>query len=61
MEHYYYYCNKNQADKILKWKHFDNLKIKTYPHNTLNTSKGVVKSHEFSLCTLDEIKTNLED
>ena len=39
-------CNKNQADKILKWKHFDNIKIKTYPHNFLNTCKGVVKSHE---------------
>ena len=54
-------CNKNQADKILKWKHFDNIKIKTYPHNSLNTCKGVLKSHEFSLCTLDEIKTNLQD
>ena len=53
--------NKNQADKISKWKHFDNIKIKTYLHNSLNTCKGVVKSHELSLGTLDEIKTNLED
>ena len=27
-------CNKNQADEILKWKHFDDIKIKTYPHNS---------------------------
>ena len=54
-------CNKSQADEILKWKHFDNMKIKTYPHNSLNTCNGVVKSHELSLYTLDEIKTNLQD
>ena len=54
-------CYKNQAYEILKWKHFDNIKIKTYPHNSLNTCKGVVKSHELSLCTLDEMKTNLQD
>ena len=54
-------CSKNQADEILKWKHFDIIKIKTYPHNSLNTFKGVVKSHKLSLCTLDEIKTNLQD
>ena len=54
-------CSKNQADEILNWKQFDNIKIKTYPYNSLNTYKGVVKSHELSLCTLDEIKTNLQD
>ena len=53
--------NKNQSDELLKWKHFDNIKIKTYPHNSLNTYKGVMKSHKLSLCTLDEIKTNLKD
>ena len=40
--------NKNQADEILKWKHFDNIKIKTYPNSSLNTYKGVVKSQELS-------------
>ena len=54
-------CNKNQADEILKWKHFEKIKIKTYPNNSLNTYKGIVKSHELSLCTSDEIKTNLQD
>ena len=53
--------NKNQADEVLKWEYFDDLKIKTYPHNSLNTCKGVVKSHELSLCTLDEIKINLKN
>ena len=52
---------KNQSEKLLKWKHFDNIKIKTYPHNSLNTCKGVMKSYKLSLCTLDEIKTNLKD
>ena len=54
-------CNKTQADKILKWKHFDIIKIKTYSYNSLNTCKGVVRSHELSLCTLYKIKTNLQD
>ena len=53
--------NKNQSDELLKWKHFDNIKIKTYPHNSLNICKGVAKSHKLSLYTLDEIKTNLQD
>ena len=40
-------CNKNQVDDMLKWKHFDNTEIKkkNYPHNSLNTRKGVVRSH----------------
>ena len=45
-------CYKNQTDEILKWKHFD---------NSLNTCKGVVKSYELSLCSSDEIKTNLQE
>ena len=44
---------------LLKQKYFYNLKIKVYPHNTLNLSKGVVRSPDLSLCTLDEIKNNL--
>lgn len=35
------------------------LKIKAYPHTSLNSSKGVVRSPDLSLCTLDEIKNNL--
>ena len=39
---------KNQAAEILKWKHFHHIKIKTYPHISLNTCKRVVKIHELS-------------
>ena len=51
---------KSYADNLLKMKFFGNLKIKAFPHNSLNTSKGVVRSSELSLCTLDEIKTYLQ-
>ena len=44
---------------FLEQKYFHNLKIKASPHNSLNSLKGVVKSLDLSLCTLDEIKSNL--
>ena len=50
---------KTFSDLLLKQKYFYNLKIKVYPHNTRNSSKGVVRSPDLSLCTLDEIKNNL--
>ena len=42
---------KTYAENLLKLKTFFNIKIKSYPHTTLNTSRGVIKS--------SEIKTNL--
>ena len=42
-------------------KLFAGLKIKGYAHISLNTLKGVVRSSELSLCTLDEIKTHLQN
>ena len=42
--------NQNPSEK---------LKIKAYPLNSLNLSKGVVRSPDLSLCILDEIKSNL--
>ena len=33
--------------------------MKAYTYYLLNSSKGVVRSSDLSLCTLDEIKTNL--
>ena len=39
---------------------FHNLKIKTYPHKTLNKSKGVVRSAELSLCSIEEIEKELK-
>ena len=52
---------KTYADNLLKMNLFAGLKIKAYPHLSLNTSKGVVRSSELSLCTLDEIKTYLKN
>ena len=50
---------KNFSDLLLKQKYFYNLKIKVYPpHNTLNSSKGVVRRPDLSLCTLGGIKNN---
>ena len=51
---------KTYADNLLKMKTFAGLKIKAFPHLSLNSSKGVVRSSELSLCTLDEIKTYLK-
>ena len=51
---------KTYADNLLKMKTFAGLKIKAFPHISLNSSKGVVRSSELSLCTLDEIKTYLK-
>ena len=40
-------------------KTFYNLKCKTYPHEKLNTTKGVIRNRELSLATTEEIKTVL--
>ena len=37
-------------------KMFHNLKVKTYSHKTLNKSKGIVRSAELSLCSIEEIE-----
>ena len=49
-----------QSEKILKWKQFGKLNIKTYSHPTLNFSKGVIKSPDFALCFLEEIRPHLK-
>ena len=51
--------NQKQSEKILKWKQFGKLNIKTYPHPTLNFSKGVIKSPDFASCSL-EIRLHLK-
>ena len=38
---------------------FSQPKNKAYPHNALNSSKSAVRIPGLSLCTLDEIKSNL--
>ena len=50
---------KPYADILLEIKSFGGLKIKAFAHLSLNTSKGVVRSSELSLCTLDELKSHL--
>lgn len=50
---------KSQADEILKWETLNNIKIKTYLHPHLNSSKGVIKCKELANCTIEEILTNL--
>ena len=52
---------ENHANFLLKMKTFNNIKIKAYPHETLNHSKGVVRSPELSLCSIEEIKSELKN
>ena len=60
MIHYSLRWKKENVDFLLKMTMFNNIAIKTYPHKSLNTSKGVVRSKELSLCTLEEIKKELK-
>ena len=46
---------KKHAVNLIKMKTFHNV----YPHDRLNTSKGVIRSRELSLATLEEIKIAL--
>ena len=39
---------------------FYNIPVKTYLHKSLNVSKGVVRSKELSLCTIEEIKREIK-
>ena len=52
--------NQKQLEKILKWKQFGKLIIKTYPHPTLNFLKGVIKSPDLTLCSLAKIRLHLK-
>lgn len=46
----------NDADILLKTTQFDKIKIKTYPHQLLNSSKRVINISDLSLCSSEEIK-----
>ena len=39
---------------------FHTINVKTYPHKSLNINKGVVRSKELSLCTIEEIKKEMK-
>ena len=45
--------------KTLKIKTFHTTKCRAYPHEKLNTSKGVIRSRELALATEDEIASAL--
>ena len=45
--------------KTLKIKTFHTTKCRAYPHEKLNTSKGVIRSRELALATEDEIASTL--
>ena len=51
---------RKRADFLLKMTKFHTINVKTYHHKSLNISKGVVKSKELSLCTIDEIKKEMK-
>ena len=51
---------RKHADFLLKMTKFHNISVKTYPHKSLNVSKGVVRSKELSLCTIEEIKREIK-
>ena len=52
-------AKKTFSDLLREQKYFHNQKIKAYSHNFLNSSKGVIRSPDLSLCRLDEIKNNI--
>ena len=52
--------NQKQSEKIVRWKEFGKLNIKTSPHPTLNFSKGVIKSPDLASCSLEEIRLHLK-
>ena len=46
-------AKKKNADFLLKMTRFHNTVIKTHLHKSLNVSKGIVRSKELSLCSLE--------
>ena len=51
---------RKNADFLLKMTKFHTMNVKTFPHKSLNISKGVVRSKELSLCTIEEIKKEMK-
>ena len=52
--------SQRHAENILKMKTFHMPKCKAYPHEKLNTSKGVIRSRELSLTTVREIRPAID-
>ena len=51
---------RKNADFLLKMTKFHIINVKSYPHKSLIISKGVVRSKELSLCTIEEIKKEMK-
>ena len=52
---------KKQVDNLLSNKLFFGIKVKVYPHPTLNSCKGIIRCPDLANCTgIDEIKKNLK-
>ena len=51
--------SRKQTENMLKIKMFHTTKCRAYPHEKLNTSKGVIRSRELALATKDEIASAL--
>ena len=51
---------RQQSENLLKHKTFFQADVRIYPHKTLNSSKGIVRCKEMSLCSITEIKDNLK-
>ena len=51
--------SRRQAENISKIKTFHTTKCRAYPHEKLNSSKGVIRSRELALATEDEIASAL--
>ena len=45
---------KSHAELLFKMTTLHNIKIKSYPHSLLDSSRGVVKCRELSLCIVME-------
>ena len=52
---------KKQCDNLLSNKLFFGMKVKIYPHPTLNSCKGIIRCRDLENCSsIEEIKTNLK-
>ena len=53
--------NKKHTNFLLNMNTFHTLKIKTYPHKTLNWSKRIIRNKELSQCSREEILAELKN
>ncbi len=51
--------SRRQAESILEMKTFHTTKFRAYPHDELNSSKGVIRNRELVLNTEEEIASIL--